>query len=194
MKNIIYIRSVLLVSLLILWSGCSLVSESVRLSVEDTKIVQSGTMVQGDGFSVRVPEAGLYLVRDSPMRGDLCLRMRGDWPGGSYNVYPFTLPTSASSLEAAWQAHVKQHMARKFLADYRILSQHTNVWQGSDAWFQTGYIPSDLLTANCVTRHGTNYYWIVRSIGMLSDDQQEITNTLSSAEHDLHTFLDGFQF
>jgi hypothetical protein len=128
------------------------------------------------------------------MRGDLCLRMRGDWPGSSYNVYPFTLPTPASSLEAAWQAHVKQHMARKFLSDYRILSQHTNVWQGSDAWFQTGYIPSDLLTANCVTRHGTNYYWIVRSIRMLSDDQQEITNTLFSAEHDLHTFLDGFQF
>ncbi|MFZ1073706.1 MAG: hypothetical protein WAO21_09765 [Verrucomicrobiia bacterium] len=71
MKNISYMRSVLLVSLLIPWAGCSLVSESVRLSVEDTKIVQSGTTVQGDGYSVRVPEAGLYLVRDSPMRGDI---------------------------------------------------------------------------------------------------------------------------
>jgi hypothetical protein len=118
--------------------------------------------------------------------------MRGDWPGSSYNVYPFTLSTPASSLQAAWQTHIKQHMAGKFLTDYRILSQHTNVWQGSDAWFQTGYVPSSFLTANCVTRHGTNYYWIVRSIGLLSDE--EVTNSLSSAEHDLQTFLNGFQF
>jgi hypothetical protein len=128
------------------------------------------------------------------MHGDLCFRERGDWPGGSYNVYPFTLPTPASSLQAAWQAHIRQHMAKRFLTDYRVLSQHTNFWQGSDTWFQTGYIPSDFLTANCVTRHGTNYYWIVRSIGVLADADENIARYSSDAEHDLQTFLDGFQF
>ena len=157
-------------------------------------MVPSGTTVQGDGFSVRVPEISLYLVRDSPMHGDLCLRMRGDWPGGSYDVYPFTLSTPGLALQEAWQAHVRQYMARKFLTDYRILSQHTNIWEGSDTWFQTGYIPAKYLTANCVTRHGTNYYWIVRSIGLLEGEPEELTNTWSSAEHDLQTFLGGFRF
>src|SRR5665213_4359946 len=100
MKKINYICLILLASFSLTISGCSLVSESVRLSVEDTKMVQSGATIHGDGFSVRVPEDGLYLVRNSPMQGDLCLRMRGDWPGSSYNVYPFTLSTPASSLQA----------------------------------------------------------------------------------------------
>ena len=85
-------------------------------------------------------------------------------------------------------------MARKFLTDYRVLSQHTNVWQGSETWFQTGYISANFLTANCVTRHGTNYYWIVRSIGLLADSDENIARDSSNAEHDLQTFLDGFQF
>jgi hypothetical protein len=194
MNNISYTGSAFLVAALILLSGCSLVSESARLSSEDTKMVQSGTIIQGDGFSVRVPEAGLYLVRDSPMHGDLCLRMRGDWPGGSYNVYPFSLSTPGHSLQEAWQAHIREHMAPKARMDYRILFQHTNVWQGSDAWFHTGYIPANFLTANCVTRHGTNYYWIVRSIGLLADEDENIARDSSDAEHDLQTFLDGFQF
>ena len=192
MNNFNYIRSVLLVTSLFTSSGCSLVSESARLSVEDMKTVQSGTTVQGEGFSVRVPEAGLYLVRDSPTHGDLCLHLRGDWPGGSYNVYPFTLPTPASSLQAAWQAHVAKHTRHNFVRDYRILSQHTNVWQGSVSWFQTGYIPSGFVSANCVTCRGTNFYWIVRSVGLLTDTPD--ARDISSTEHDLRTFLDGFQF
>jgi hypothetical protein len=137
---------------------------------------------------------GLYLVRNSPMHGDLCLRMRGDWPGGSYNVYPFTLSTPGYSLQEAWQIHMKQHTAPKFLRDYQVLSQHTNVWQGSEAWFQTGYIPSSFVTANCVVRRGTNYYWIVRSLGLLEGEPQDLTNTWISADHDLQTFLNGFRF
>jgi len=192
MNNISYIRSVLLASSLFALSGCSLVSESVRLSIEDTKMVQSGTTVQGDGFSVRVPESGFYLVRNSPMHGDLCLRMRGDWPASSYNVYPFTLPAPASSLQAAWQAHVAQHTTHHFVRDYRILSQHTNVWQGSISWFQTGYIPSAFLTAHCVTCRGTNYFWIARSSELFKDAPD--ARYISRVEHDLQVFLDGFQF
>jgi hypothetical protein len=192
MNNINYIRSFLLVSSLSILSGCSLVSESVRLSVEDTKLVQSGATVQGDGFSVRVPESGFYLVRNSPMHGDLCLRMRGDWPGSSYNVYPFTLPIPASSLQTAWQAHVAQHTTHHFVRDYRIVAQHTNVWQGSVSWFQTGYIPSAFLTANCVTSRGTNYFWIARSVELFTDTPD--ARDISRAEHGLQVFLDGFQF
>ena len=191
MKNISYIRSVLFVALLIPWSGCSLVSESIRLSIEDAKTVQWGTRIHGDGFSVQVPETDLFLTRS---HGNLSLSVIGDWPGADYNVYQFVLPAPASTLQAAWEIHVAQHTRNNFVRDYRVLSQHTNVWQGSVAWFQTGYIPSKILAANCVTRRGTNYYWIVRSIEIVSADPQEFTNTVSSAEHDLQVFLDGFQF
>jgi len=192
MNKFNYIRPILLATSLITLTGCGLVNESVRLSIEDTKMVQSGTTVQGDGFSVRVPEAGLYLVQNRPTHGDLCLRMRGDWPGDSYNVYQFTLSTQPSSLQAAWQAHVAQHTRHHFVRDYRILSQHTNVWQDSVSWFQTGYIPSAFVCANCVTCRGTNYYWIVHSVGILTDTPD--ARDVSSTEHDLQTFLDGFQF
>jgi hypothetical protein len=120
-------------------------------------MVQSGATVQGEGFAILVPKAGLYLVRNSPQAGDLCLRTRDDWLGDSYNAYPFTLTTPASSLQAAWQAHIAQHTTHNFVRDYRILSQHTNVWQDSVAWFHTGYIPSAFVAANCVMCRGTNY-------------------------------------
>lgn len=168
-------------------------SEAIRLSVEDTKIAPCGTTIWGDGFSVRVPEVDLYLVRGRPMRGDLCLRMRGDWPGGSYNVYPFTVSEPGLSPQEAWQIHARQQMARKFLTEYHISSQYTNIWHSSDAWFQTGYIASELVAANCVIRRGTNYYWIDRSIGLLSSDSLDLTNTESQAEHDLKTFLGSFR-
>ena len=184
MKSINHVWLASLASSLFTLSGCSLVNESVRLSAEDTKMVQAGTTIQSAGFSVQVPAAGLYLVRDNPLRGD--------WPGGSYNVYLFTLPTSASSLQTAWQAHVAQHTSHNFVRDYRVLSQHTNVWQGSGSWFQTGYIPSGILNANCVTSRGTNYLWIVRSVGLLSDAPD--ARDISAADHDLQVFLNGFQF
>ena len=184
---------ILLASSLFTFSGCSLVSEATRQSVEDTKVVQSGSTIQGEGFSIRVPEANLYFVRDNPRSGDLSLRTtERDWPGGSYNIYPFTLSAPASSLQAAWQAHIAQHTTHKFLNDYRILSEHTNVWQDSVAWFHTGYIPSGFVAANCVMQHGTNYYWIVRSVGILTDKPQE--DDSSRVKHELQTFLDGFQF
>jgi hypothetical protein len=191
MKNINYIRLILLASLFVL-SGCSLVSEAVHLSVEDTKMVQFGDAIRGDGFVAHVPEAGLYLVRNNPQPGDLCLRTRGDWIGDSYDIYPFTLPAPASSLQAAWQAHVAQHTTHNFVRDYRILSQHPNVWLGSVSWFQTGYIASDILTANCVARRGTNYYWIIYSTSLLDDTPQ--ASNCSEAEHKLQTFLGGIQF
>ncbi len=192
MKKLKFIFLVLLASLLITFSGCGLVSEAVRQSIANTKIVQAGTTIEGDGFSVRVPASGFYLVRNSPMPGDLCLRSTDDFIGSSYNVYPFTLSAPASSLQAAWQSHMKQHMSREFLNDYRILSQHTNVWQGSVSLFQTGYIPSDFLTANCVMCRGTNYFWIVRSVGLFNDAPD--ARDISGVEHDLQTFLDGLQF
>jgi hypothetical protein len=184
--------STLTIELLALLPGCSLVSESTRLSIEDAEMVQAGTIVQGDGYSVRVPEARFYLVRDRPMRGAVCLRMRGDWPGDSYNVLPLISSTSGLSLQEAWQAYIRQYWPRKLVKDYRILSEHTNVWQGSDAWFQTGYIPTYFLTANCVTRRGTNYYWIVHSIGL--QEEEEATYFRTNAEQELQAFLDGISF
>ena len=192
MKKLSYFCSLFLAFSFLAFCGCGLISDAVREGVEQTKLVQSGTTIQGEGFSIRVPRDGYYLVRDNPIRGALCLRAQGNYYGGSYNVYPFTLSTPALSLEAALQAHMKKCMNRTFLRDYKILSQHTNVWQGSDSCFHNGYVPSDFFTASCVSRRGTNYFWIVRSNVLLHESPD--TNDINRAEKELQTFLDGIRF
>ncbi len=176
--------------------GCTTDFWAGALSTNHTgDMVYSGETIHGEGFSVHVPHGDLYLVRNRPMHGDLCFRTRSKYLVSSYNVYPFTLTTPASSPQAAWQAYVKKYMARRFLKDYRILSQHTNDWHGSASWFETGYIPSDFFMASCVTCRGTQYYWIVRSVSLqFNDTPAPHASDVSTAEQELQSFLDGIQF
>jgi len=171
------------------------VGDAIQGSIQNAKVVPAGAIIQGDGFSVRVPQADLYVVKDSPRPGFLSLRSpESEFLPGSYNVYPFTLATSEPTLKAAWQAHISKETSRKFVQDYRVLSERTNEWRGSIAWFHIGYFPSSIVTANCVTRHGDKYYLIVRSISLLSDDPHDVSRQSSMAEQELEVFLDGIQF
>jgi hypothetical protein len=173
-------------------SGCALLVESVQLSIEDMRSVQSGEVIHGKGYSIHVPDSNFYLVRNEPTHGDLSLRWRGDFPANSYNVLTFTATSPGSSLKDAWQADIAKHMREDYIRGYQIISEQTNVWQDSAAWFQTGYLKSDFITANCVVCRGTNYYWIVRSSALLYGSPGAVE--ISTAENELKAFLAGIRF
>jgi hypothetical protein len=194
------IALLLLVILPCAFSGCGLLVEAVRNGAEDARMLRAGTVVQGDGFSVRVPEDGLLLVRNSPRRGFLSLR----FPQrigfcGSYNVYPFTLADSTPTLQSAWQTIFSQMTNADARRAYRILSQHSGTWRGSAAWFHTSCMPATSRTggfvaASCLIRRGNTYYVISRSIPLLLVSPEDISRQTSRAERQLESFLTGIQF
>ena len=199
MKKHFVLLQTLLASLI--FTGCSIVGDAVRYSIEDTQKLRAGTTIQGEGFTVRVPEDNLLLVRNSPRHGFLSLRTSERTTGadGSYNVYPFILPAKAPTLEAAWQAHVAQQASRQALQTYRVLSQRTGSWHGSAAWFHTSFMPGPshtggFVAASCITRKGNTYYWIVRSIPVIIDMPEIISRQSSRAERELEIFLNGIRF
>jgi hypothetical protein len=185
----------------ILLSGCSIVGEAVRYSIEDTRMLRAGTIIQGDGFSARVPDDDLLLVRNTPRAGFLSFRtsqrmMGGD---GSYNVYPFRLHQPASSLQAAWHAHLAQEFRQTAFQSYIIRSQRTGSWRGAPAWFHVGQMPGlsrtgAFIAASCLTRRGDRYYWIVRSIPLPIEHSDHVSRQAARAERELQTFLSGIQF
>ncbi len=183
------------------FSGCSTVGEAVRYSIEDTRMLRAGTVIQGDGFSVRVPADDLLLVRNTPRPGFLSLRTSQrmmSWDG-SYNVYPFRLPQPAPSLQSAWQAHLAQEAQQGLFQSYIIRSQRLGSWHGAPAWFHVGQMPGSSQTgafvaASCLTRRGDTYYWIVRSIPLLIEQPDQVSRHAIRAEKELQTFISGIQF
>jgi hypothetical protein len=191
----------LLAALSMPFTGCSIVGEGVRYSIEDTRMLRAGTVIQGDGFSARVPADDLLLIRDTPRPGFLSFRtsqrmMGGD---GSYNVYPFRLRQPASSLPSAWQAHLAQEARQTAFQSYIIRSQRTGSWRGAPAWFHVGQMPGSSQTgafvaANCLTQRGDRYYWIVRSVPILIEQPDQVSRQAARAERELQRFLSGIQF
>jgi len=109
-------------------TGCSILFDSLRDAAEQKASVPAGTLVAGDGFTVRSPVDGLLVVRDQPRRGFLCLR----YPTalmyfglGSYNIFSFGLDTPAPTLRDAWSANALTFFTSRGRASYHILSEHT---------------------------------------------------------------------
>jgi len=92
-------RLLLLLAILPLGS-CSLIFEAADISIRRSKEVSSTEQLQGDGFTLRPPEAGLYPIRDLPLKGGLTLRPTETIRDGLvYSVSPFK--SSAATTGAA---------------------------------------------------------------------------------------------
>ena len=183
-------------------SGCSVVGERVRNAVEEGTTVPAGSVVAGDGFSVRSPESGLLVVRNEPRRGFLSLRNTSRemfLGGGSYNVYPFVLDPPPSSLRDAWYAHTYSQFSAEGRATYHILTERTGTWRGQPAYFQTAYAQQSpygggVIAVTCVIQRGNRYYWVVRSVSVLNNQPETISRARARGEKELPPFLNGLAF
>ena len=183
-------------------AGCGLAVDAVRDAAERKASVPTGTLVAGDGFTVRSPVDGLHVVRDKPRRGFLCLRFTTElmfFGAGSYNVFPFSLDTPAPTLRDAWLANALTFFTDQGRASYQILSEHTGTWHGQPTYFQAAYSRQSpngggAITYSCLIQHGSKYYWVVRSTGVLDNHSDTIQRARAQSEEQLPAFLDSLSF
>ena len=202
----IQLRRVLLLSgFLVGLTSCSLVGlvgDSVRDAAEEKASVPAGTLIAGDGFTVRTPVDGLHAVRDQPRQGFLCLRFTTElmfFGAGSYNVFPFGLDTPAPTLRDAWSANAHTFFTDQGRAPYHVLSERAGTWQGQPAYFQAAYSPPSSHTEgfviySCLIRRGSRYYWVVRSVSLLNTRPDGIQRAQAKCEKELPVFLDSLSF
>jgi hypothetical protein len=180
-----------LIALSFVFSGCG--------SIEDAHTLEAGTEVQGTGYSVHVPESDLLLVRNIPRSGFLSLRSPEGGMTGSYNVYPFELPTPPATLREALRLHWEREGNLLVLGEYRIISARAGTWHGSAAWFETGYIPpfsshSGAVWAMCLVRRGSAYYLFSRSVPITGETPAEISRGADFVRQGLERFISGIEF
>ena len=185
-------------------SGCGIIGEAVRDSAEEHASLPVGSVVAGDGFSVRSPVAGLLVVRDQPRRGFLSLRSSSRdmflHIGGTYNVYPFVLGSPAPTLRDAWSAHALSEFSASGRAAYHIKTEHTGTWRGQPAYYQTAYSEQSpdgggIIASSCLIQHGTKYYWIVRSRPVRSNQPESILHHVAEwTDRELLPFLNSLAF
>ena len=186
-------------------TGCGfvgLVGSSVRDAAEKKASVPAGTLIAGDGFTVRTPEDGLHAVRDQPRQGFLCLRFTTElmfFGAGSYNVFPFSLDTPAPTLRDAWSANAHTFFADQGRAPYKILSERTGTWRGQPAYFQAAYSPpvshaQGFVVSSCLLRRGSKYYWVVRSVSLSNTQPDAIPRAQARCEKELPAFLNSLSF
>ena len=202
----IQLRRVLLLSgFLVGLTGCGLVGlvgDSVCDAAEKKTSVPAGTLIAGDGFTVRTPVDGLHAVRDRPRQGFLCLRPTTElmfFGAGSYNIFPFSLDTPAPTLRDAWSANAHTFFADQGRAPYSILSERMGTWQGKPAYFQAAYSPpfshtEGFVIYSCLIRRGSKYYWVVRSVGLLNTRPDGIQRARAQCERELPAFLNSISF
>ena len=196
-------RTLLLFSVLPMLSGCSILFDPLRDAAEQKASVPAGTLIAGDGFTVRSPVDGLLVVRDQPRRGFLCLR----YPTalmyfglGSYNIFPFSLDTPALTFRDACSANALPFFTDHGRASYNILSEHTGTWHGQPAYFQAAYSqqsPSGggAITYSCLVQRGSKYYWVVRSLGLNDNERPDtIQRARKQSEQQLPVFLNSLSF
>ncbi|MBE7158177.1 MAG: hypothetical protein INR62_07045 [Rhodospirillales bacterium] len=195
-------RAFLLAFLCLALDGCSIVGESAHNASEESASIPAGSIVAGDGFSVRSPALGLHVVRDQPRRGFLSLRSTSremSMGGGTYNVYPFSLDPPVSTLREAWSAHALAQFSAQGRAAYHILTEHTGTWRGQAAYFQSAYTQQSAggggaVVSGCVLQRGARYYWVVRSISVSDGQPETIRRARTRAEQELPTFLNSLTF
>ena len=176
--------------------------DAIRDSAEEKTVVPPGTVVAGDGFTVRTPVDGLRAIRDQPRPGFLCLRYTTAlmYLGlGSYDVFPFTLDPPAPTLRAAWLANSLSFFTDRGRAGYQILGEHNGSWRGQPAYFQSAYSKqlsngAGAVMSGCVIRHGSKYYWVVRSLGVNDDKPGTVERSRVQAEKEFMPFLSGLIF
>lgn len=90
-------------------SSCSLLFEAVDITSRRANKVENGELVEGDGFVIKCPQAGLYLARTPPTPGGVVFRPVEPLADGLvFFVTPFHAPTARSLSEALslWNARV----------------------------------------------------------------------------------------
>ncbi len=175
-------------------SGCLGISDAVRQSIEASRAVPEGTLVQMPLFAAHAPDDGLAVFRDSPRRGYLSFR----YPFralGSYNVFPFTLDREPPNLKSAWMTFIEQSGQPSYLQRMKAVTDRQIVWRGQPAWyhelsFSGSFNESGFVLVGMVVQRGSHYFHINRSVPS-SGPPDLIAGTLDRARKDYNTFAEG---
>jgi hypothetical protein len=121
-----------------LLASCSLVGDAVDISERRSNQLAKGAKVEGEGFSVRVPDSGLYPKKDFPLRGGITFRPTEPmFDGQVYFVTPF--PFAAEDTHQALNAW--NQIPRSKGSQVNVLKERKVTFQGFKATEATVEVP-----------------------------------------------------
>jgi len=166
-------------------TSCGLVFEAIGITARRSREIPIGTVLTGDGFSLRCPEDGLYPTRNLPTTGGVTLRSTmSDFPVTSF-VTPFRSLTARSTDQALQEWNQRVIRNRQSLV---VLQQSHTTYGGMPATRAVINFPQKQaghIAAMLVVRRSNDFLIIAN--GRPYYTQPGMEGTISICEKELST-------
>jgi hypothetical protein len=166
--------------------------EGASLVYKESKVVPDGTVIEGEAYTVQVPESGLYLMRRDRSKDGITIGdSAGGFEGFQYVVFRTDSPAGESPSTA-----LLRHFNQNTSGDgWRVVGSRSGVAKGSAGQvdLHTPRGRGFVAVAECC-RRGSELYAVARMLPMFRSGDAEVTRQVDDSRSSLKRFAASFRW
>ena len=173
-------------------SSCMLLVEGASLAYKESKVVPLDTMVEGEAYTVRIPEGGLYIMRRDRSKDGITI---GDSAGG-FEGFQYVVFRTDSLAGEAPSAALLRHFNENASGDgWRVVATRKGVAKDSvgEVDLHTSRGRGFVAATECF-RRGSQLWVVARMEPMFRTSDAEVTRRLESSRSSLKRFAASFRW
>jgi len=173
-------------------SSCKLWVEGASLAYKESKVIPYGTVVEGEAYTVQIPENGLYVMRRDRSKDGITI---GDSAGG-FEGFQYVVFRTASPAGEAPSTALLRHFSQNTAGDsWQVVGIHKGAAKGSAGQvdLHTPRGRGFVSVAECF-RRGSELWVVARMQPMFRTSDAEVTRTVEDSRSSLKRFAASFRW
>lgn len=186
------LRLLLVLAACLPMSSCMLWVEGASLAYKESKVIPHGSVVEGEAYTVQVPESGLYLMRRDRSKDAITI---GDSAGGFEGFQYIVFRTDSPAGESPSTALLRHFNANASGDGWQVVGTHKGVAKGSvgQVDLHTPRGRGFVAVAECF-RRGSQLWVVARMLPMFRTSDAEITRQVEDSRSSLKRFAASFRW